>query len=267
MDPRSPLLFKFTFIPISYLDLLDILLTAIVIYFLLTFLLRLPIRPVLYGFLFLFLSWVLVKIFNLQLLSLLLQYLLLFSIFMVVVLFASEFKRAVRNSLKITWLEQILNRHSFGLRDFDHFARELLTALQKMAMTNTGALIVLVNRDPIDAFITSGNRMNAEVTSDLLLTIFNKSSVYHDGAVLIKDGMITAVRCVLPISDDPDLPAELGLRHRAGLGISEVSDSAAIIVSEETGSISIAYDGKLKRNVSEDEILHFLHKFYASEEA
>lgn len=259
-------LFKFTFIPISLLDIIDILLTGIAIYFVLTFLLRLPIRPVLYWFLFLFLAWIVVRILNLQLLSFFLQYVLLLGIFMVVVLFSSEFKRALRATLKIPWIEQLLKKQTFRLGNFDQFTHELLKALQKMAMTNTGALIVLVNRDNLEEFITSGNRMNAEVTSDLLLTIFNKSSVYHDGAVLIKDGYIIAVRCVLPISDDPDLPPELGLRHRAGLGISEVSDAAALIVSEETGSISIAYDGKLKRNVSEDEILRFLHKFYAIDE-
>lgn len=121
-----------------------------------------------------------------------------------------------------------------------------------MANSRIGALIVVENDDNIDPLISSGIRLDAETTSELLENIFVPNTPLHDGAVIIRNNKIELATCVLPLSQNPNIRQELGTRHRAGIGISEESDAVVIIVSEETGNISIAHRGKLETGFGEE---------------
>jgi uncharacterized protein (TIGR00159 family) len=143
-------------------------------------------------------------------------------------------------------------------------SEEIIEASLKLSDNRTGALIVLLRTNSLEQIISTGDRLDASVSTRLLISIFNPKSPLHDGAVLVQGNQIIAARCVLPVSDDPDLPPELGLRHRSALGLSEVSDAVALVVSEETGQISIAYQGRLKRNLSAEELQQYLGTLFQS---
>lgn len=136
----------------------------------------------------------------------------------------------------------------------DRTLQELVKATAEMAKVKTGALIVIMQNETLEEYERTGIRLDAQVSSQLLINIFEHNTPLHDGAVTIRGDRITAATCYLPLSDNMDLSKELGTRHRAGVGISEVTDSFTIIVSEETGYISTAYRGNLRRNVTPDEL-------------
>ena len=118
-----------------------------------------------------------------------------------------------------------------------------------MGKARTGALIVIEQNDSLNEYIRTGIELDSIVSSQLLINIFEHNTPLHDGAIIVRGNRVISATCYLPLSDNMDLSKELGTRHRAGVGISEVSDSLTIIVSEETGRISIAYEGSLSRNV------------------
>lgn len=123
-----------------------------------------------------------------------------------------------------------------------------------MSKSKTGALIVIRNNVPLDTYENSGDIINANINSRLIENIFFKNSPLHDGAMIIDRERICAAGCILPVSHDEDVPRQLGLRHRSALGISQFSDALAIVVSEETGAISIAYKGKLSLRLNPTEL-------------
>ena len=124
----------------------------------------------------------------------------------------------------------------------------------EMANVKTGALIVIEQNENLHEFERTGIEVDALLTSQLLINIFEHNTPLHDGAVIVRGDRITAATCYLPLSDNMNLSKELGTRHRAGVGVSEVTDSLTIIVSEETGNISLAFKGKLDRNVSQKQL-------------
>ena len=131
---------------------------------------------------------------------------------------------------------------------------EIVKACVEMGKARTGALIVIEMKESLKEYERTGIEVDGVVTSQLLINIFEHNTPLHDGAVIIRGNRITYATCYLPLSDNLDLSKELGTRHRAGVGISEVTDSMTIIVSEETGKISIAYERRLERNLSADEL-------------
>lgn len=130
--------------------------------------------------------------------------------------------------------------------------REIARGAQAMANNRVGALIVIENEDNIDALISSGIKVQAKTTSELLENIFVPNTPLHDGAVVVRDNKVEMATCVLPLSQNPNIRKELGTRHRAGIGISEESDAVVVIVSEETGNISVAYRGMLNTGFGEE---------------
>ncbi len=129
----------------------------------------------------------------------------------------------------------------------------LIEASKSLGGTNTGALIVLSKGSELKFYSESGDLIDAIVSKRLLMAIFNKTSPLHDGAVIIHKGRITAARCVLPVTEK-DVPAQFGLRHRAAIGMSETTDTIILIVSEETGQLSVARNGTIYHNLSNQEI-------------
>ena len=134
----------------------------------------------------------------------------------------------------------------------DKTVNELIKACYDMAEVKTGALIVIEQEIRLDEYIRTGINVDAILTSQLLINIFEHNTPLHDGAVIVRNNRIVSATCYLPLSDNMGLSKELGTRHRAGVGISEVTDSLTIIVSEETGRISVAVGGKLLRNIDGD---------------
>ena len=137
---------------------------------------------------------------------------------------------------------------------------EISQACRHMASTKTGALIVLAGAGSLKEIVDTGERLDANVSARLIENIFFKNTPLHDGALVIRDNKMLAAACILPVSRNQDIPQHYGLRHRAALGLTEKSDATCIVVSEETGHISVAKDGQI-REVKEDELFLVIHTF------
>lgn len=136
----------------------------------------------------------------------------------------------------------------------DRTVQEIIRACYEMGKVRTGALIVLEQNQSLIEYERTGIEVDALLSSQLLINIFEHNTPLHDGAVIVRGDRVTSATCYLPLSDNMDLSKELGTRHRAGIGISEVTDSLTVIVSEETGYVSVAYDGQLYRNLTTEEL-------------
>ena len=167
------------------------------------------------------------------------------------------FQPELRTALESLGRRQIVTRLFMPNRQFeqlfsDRTMNEIIRGCEEMARAKTGALIVIEQNDNLSEYERTGIEVDALVTSQLLINIFEKNTPLHDGAVIVRGDRVTAATCYLPLSDNMRLSKELGTRHRAGVGISEVTDSLTVIVSEETGRISLAYRGSLERGVTEE---------------
>lgn len=254
-------LFQIAFVSVRLMDLLDIGLMSLLLYQFYQLFRRSAFLQLLLVLLLLFLLWRVTEMLNMVLMRSLLSNFLEIGAIALVIVFAPELRRmllGLNRQAPFERLRRQLSTEISASRNFD----ELLVAIETLAETRTGAIIVLQGSSDLSSIIESGDRINADVSKRLLMSVFNPKSPLHDGAAIIKDNTLMAARCVLPISDDPDLPPELGLRHRSGLGVTEISDAAAIIVSEETGKVALASEGRLKRNLSQEELQQFLKKFY-----
>lgn len=177
-----------------------------------------------------------------------------------IVIFQPELRTALSKlSLKTTRSKEIT--------EFDRFLDQLATSTYKMAEKQIGALIVLEKNDVLDEYAKKAVLLNADFTSELIETIFSKSAPLHDGAVIIKDKKIVAASVILPLADSPHIQKSLGTRHRAGIGLSLITDSLVIIVSEEQGKVSLARDGIITRGIKVDRFKGVLRSlFYQDEE-
>ena len=131
-----------------------------------------------------------------------------------------------------------------------------------MAQTSTGAIIVISRENSLQFYENTGEAIDAAVSAMILESIFYKNSPLHDGAVIITGNRITAARCVLPVTDDDNFPAHLGMRHRAAVGLSETSDAVVIVVSEQSGGISISHNGQLEYDISPKQLRDVLVKTF-----
>ena len=180
-----------------------------------------------------------------------------------VIVFQPELRRALEQLGEQKLLSSIVSFD--GLKDIqerfsDRPVEELIKGTMAMAKVKTGALIVIEKNTPLTEYERTGIQVDAIVTSQLLINIFEHNTPLHDGAVIIRGNRVTSATCYLPLSDNMELSKELGTRHRAGVGISEITDSLTIIVSEETGKISVAYEGELERNLDADSLRDRMHK-------
>lgn len=229
----------------DFLDLLDILVVAVVIYKMLQALRRSGGGQILAGVLMLLLLYVVAAAFNLRLITTLLGSLKNIWIILLVIMFQPELRAAmVRMTAERGWHWRAPRLKT------DVF----LDAVYQMSESKTGALIVFEKKQSLDAVLTGAEMINSEVTTKLLLTVFNKYTPMHDGAVIIRNGRLLACKAVLPLSVNPSYAGKLGTRHLAGLGVTEHYDAYVVIVSEETGHVSFAWDGVLYRHLSSEEL-------------
>ena len=173
----------------------------------------------------------------------------------IVVVFQPELRKALEQLGKKDFLSAVLpfeSNKAVNGRFSDKTISEIIRACNDMARVKTGALIVVEQNNPLTDIERTGISIDGMVSSQLLINIFEHNTPLHDGAVVVRGDRVTAATCYLPLSDNLTLSKDLGTRHRAGVGISEVTDSLTIIVSEETGRISLAYEGELIRNVDNE---------------
>ncbi len=230
-------------------DILDILVVAYLIYKLIMLIRRTNSFHIARGVLLILVALGLSGVMHLTMVNRLLQRTVELGLIALVILFQPELRRLLERVGNIPGL--------FGSRRLDTLEAEgditqTVMACEDMSATHTGALIVFERSNILEEQILSGTVLNAEITAELLKNIFFVKAPLHDGAVIIRNGRIAAAGCVLPLTGDNNLSPDLGTRHRAGIGMSEQSDAVVIIVSEETGSISIAVDGMLKRRLTRE---------------
>ncbi|MDQ2087346.1 diadenylate cyclase CdaA [Herbivorax sp. ANBcel31] len=177
-----------------------------------------------------------------------------------VVLFQPELRRGLEKIGRSKFRKIFLFEEEADTIKVRALIEEIIKAVTSMAKTYTGALIVIERETKIGEIVNSGIQIDASVTSELLANIFSPNTPLHDGAVVIRENEIKAAACFLPLTENPNISNDLGTRHRAALGITEVSDSIVIVVSEESGKISVALNGGLTRNLTSDNLRKALNK-------
>jgi diadenylate cyclase len=243
-------------------DIIDIFLVAIVLFQLYRLIRGTVAFSIFLAIFFIYIFWLVVKALNMELISALLGQVIGVGVIALIIVFQQE----VRRFLLIIGNRYISGRFSLG-RLFSiareepgstKEAEEIVRACENMALKKTGALIVIGRKSNLDVFSEAGEILNARISAELLETIFFKNTPLHDGAVLIDRGIILAARCPLPVTDQVSMPPHFGMRHRAALGMSELTDALIVIVSEESGFITIADAGVVKENISSNELRNIL---------
>lgn len=245
-------------------DILDILLVAYLIYRIITVVRKTSSASVIKGIMLLLAVMWLSSLLNLNVINYLLGQTMKLGILVLIVLFQPELRR---------FLEQMGSSNFkifFGKKpkvgDLEGGLSHTITACLEMSKKKTGALIVFEREIALADHIKTGTKLDALVTAELLASIFYPKAPLHDGAVIIRNGRVSAAACMLPMSSNMNISRDLGMRHRSGIGMSEVSDAVVVIVSEETGSISVAIDGMLKRHLAHETFEKLLRNELLTEE-
>jgi len=250
---------------ISLLDVVDILLVAAIFFQLYRLIRGTAAFSIFIAIFFIYLSWLLVKALNMELISALLGQVIGLGVIALIIVFQQE----VRRFLLVIGNRYMMNSR-FSLGRLFSLARknqespgeveEIVKACDTMAAGRIGALLVIGRKSSLDIFSEGGEILKAQVSAELLQTIFVKNTPLHDGAVLIERGKILAARCPLPITDQVSLPPRFGMRHRAAVGMSEHSDALIIVVSEESGFINVVESGEIRENLTPNELRNILLK-------
>ena len=250
----------FGFLNISFADILDILMVAIFIYLAFRWIRGSAAMNIFIAVILLFVLRVVVAAFNMKLMNALLGTFIDVGVIALIVIFQPEVRH---------FLMKLGSRYGMAGKSRDFFNKlmgiqdqkmaggtvnEIAEACRAMSADKTGALIVFPRKDSLDFIVETGDIVDAKVTRRLIMNIFFKNSPLHDGAMIISNKRIKAAGCILPVSHNLDIPKELGLRHRAAMGVSQETDAMAIIVSEETGNISIAYQGWFYLRLTAEEL-------------
>ena len=237
---------------IHWNDLLDIIILSFLLYEIMVWIKKTRAWVLLKGFavllVFIFVAWA----FRLNTILWLGKNIFSLGITALVIVFQPELRKALEQLGRQNIISSVFSFDSAKeseARFSDKTVNELIKAVFEMAKVKTGALIVIEKKTPLNEYERTGITLDSVITSQLLINIFEKNTPLHDGAMIIRDRQIIAAACILPLAENMSVARELGTRHRAALGISTVSDSITIVVSEETGVISYARDGKLVRYV------------------
>lgn len=242
------------FIPIQFIDILDIFVVALLMYYIYKIARGTPAPSILIGILFIYLVWFLVRALKMEMLSEILGSILSVGVVALIVVFQPEIRRflQVLGNRGFKRQNSIWNK-IFFFRTSEPTNLDYLTPLVRacvdMSASKTGALILIEQHMDLAAIAETGIPIDAQITASLLKNLFFKNSPLHDGAVIISDSRIEAAKCVLP-STQSSVPVSFGMRHRAALGASEATDAIIVVVSEETGAISIAQGGQIKIGIA-----------------
>jgi diadenylate cyclase len=252
------------FITIRFLDILDILLVALLLYQLYRLIRGTLAFNIVIGLFSLYLLWLIVRAMNMQLLGSIMGQFIGVGVLALIVVFHPEIRKFLvfigtnYNLNRVFALDKLFTSHK-GKSVTSKQVEILSDACFSLSKSKTGAIIVIARNSLLTEQISTGEILNAKISSSLLRTIFFKNTPLHDGAVIIKENVIVAAGCILPLTQR-DIDKTLGLRHRAAIGISENTDAVTIVVSEERGSVSVATGGELKRRLSKEVLVEMLEE-------
>ncbi|MBO8165570.1 MAG: TIGR00159 family protein [Brevibacillus sp.] len=231
---------------------IDILLVTYVIYKLIMLIRGTRAVQLLKGILVIVITWLLSNYFELTTLHFLMSQAVTFGVLALVIIFQPELRRALEQLGRGRFFSR-----SASLEEEEVIRRtvqEIVKSVTYMAKRRIGALIVVERETGLNDYVETGIAIEGKVSSELLINIFIPNTPLHDGAVIIRKDTVLAAGCYLPLSENPSISKELGTRHRAAIGMSEVSDGLSIVVSEETGQVSLAKNGEVRRNIKEEEL-------------
>ncbi len=263
------LLFSIGFLEIKWVDIIDILLVSLLLYQVYKLMRGSVALSIFFGFLTLYLIFLVVKAAQMELLTAILGQFMGVGVLAVIILFQQEIRKFLLLVGKTTAFNRDTFFKNFWRKDEDQGRFNLtpvIDASKSLSGSNTGALIVFSKSSPLKFYAESGDEIDAVVSKRILLSIFNKYSPLHDGAVIIHEGRIRAARCILPVTDKDDVSADLGLRHRAAIGMTEITDTLVVVVSEETGQMSAVENGHIYRNLSAKELRQRINNYLYEEE-
>lgn len=257
-----PLLFITDFMEMHFADILDIILVALLLFYLYRLMRGTAAINIFIGIVAIYFVWKLVKLLQMDMLSEILGQFVSVGVIVLVVVFQREIRQFLlmigsprfltgRQRWKAFWKMDV--RAAYVL-DIEH----IVDACKQMSSEKTGALIVIARKNDLSEFVNTGEVLDARISDELIQNIFFKNSPLHDGALIIIKNRIRAARCILPLTRGENFPASYGLRHRAAAGISEMSDAIAIIVSEQTGDIAYSKNGTLFTKIKAEALKIFL---------
>jgi diadenylate cyclase len=259
-------LFKIGFLEVGWVDFVDVFLVSILLYQIYKLIRGSIAVNIFLGILALYLIYLIVQAAQMELLATILGQFMGVGVLAMIILFQPEIRKFLLvigrgTEFRENIFKTIANWRNQYHDDFD--IQQVMEAAKTLKATRTGALIVFSRDTELKFYAETGDALNAEVNKRLLLSIFNKNSPLHDGAVIIHKGRVKAARCVLPVSENDHLPPTFGLRHRSAVGMSENTDTLVMAISEETGRLILARNGKfikaLKLKQVEQKILQYLH--------
>ncbi len=248
---------------ITVLDIIDIFLVAIVLFQLYRLIRGTAALSIFLGIFLIYLFWLIVKALNMELISALLGQVIGVGVIALIIVFQQEVRRFLlvignkyitSSRFSFSRLFSLVTNEPRSPRE----AEEIVKACERLALKKTGALIVIGRKSSLDIFSEGGEILKARISAELLETIFFKNTPLHDGAVLIDGGLILAARCPLPTTDQVTLPPRYGMRHRAAIGMSEHSDAIIVVISEESGHISVVDTGEIRENITPNELRNIL---------
>lgn len=240
---------------VNWWDIFDILLVSILIYEGLKLIRGTRAAQMAIGSAFVLLLFFVSRRFPLQTVNWLIRNVFVYAGFAAIVLFQSDIRRALSHLGRAPFF-----RHFAGSKQADETIEEVMTAAELMAKARVGALIVLEREIGLRNYVESGIPLDAAVSYDLITTIFQPGAPMHDGALIITEDRVAAAACFLPLTVSPKFDRDLGTRHRAAIGVTEESDAIAVVVSEERGEISVAFDGRIERGLTPDALRARLHQ-------
>jgi len=250
---------------INFKDIIDIFLVAVLLYQTFRLLKKTGAENVFVGILTFVVMWyVVTRVFHMELLGSIFDMIINVGAFALIVLFQDEIRGffsklgSNRRLSIISIAKRLFNSGKKDQEKIDFDMVQIVLACRNLSKQCVGALIVITRKNDLDFYTQSGERIDANINARLIENIFFKNSPLHDGALVVSGGRLKAAACILPVSRNQSIPKNKGLRHRAALGITEQSDAIAIVVSEETGHISWAMNGKLMSKVKPEELEHFL---------
>ncbi|MDA3912325.1 MAG: diadenylate cyclase CdaA [Bacteroidales bacterium] len=251
------------FITVRFLDIVDIFLVAFLLYQLYMLIRGTVAIRIFIGVFSIYLFWLLVKAMNMALLGSILGQVIGVGVIALLIVFQQE----IRRFLLMLGNRNFINQHIPFLKLFrpstpvsSNEIEKITNASERLANNYEGGLIVISRGSELKTYISTGEAINADISERLIANIFYKNSPLHDGAIIIVNDKIKAAGCVLPVSNNPDIPKDLGLRHRAAIGMTENTNTIVIIISEQTGKISVSKEGKIYKINSQNRLKLFLTK-------
>jgi len=252
------------FISIRFLDVIDVLLVALLLYELYNLIKGTAAINIFLGIVSIFVLWQVVRILEMELLSAILGAFISIGFIALLIVFQPEIRKFLLLVGTPAFIRKRRPRFFFWKLNINKSPTlnidPIVKACHKMASAKTGALIVIAHTNELEEVIESGEILDARILEQLIESIFYSNSPLHDGAMIIVNNRITAARCILPVSRNTELPAFVGLRHRAAVGLTERSDAVAIIVSEQSGKISYSKSGALRLDLSAAELKNVLEE-------